>query len=367
MAKTFITGANGFLGRNMLEYLLKNTDEEFHLLVRSEASERSIKDRLKWASPERINFVFGDLTFPSFGLNYKDSKIVSKCDKYWHFAAATSFDERKKDEIIKTNISGSDNILSFAKNNNNLENLFFVSTAYVSGNNNGVILEDGLCENNGFKNSYEESKYHCEQKVRSLDIPYTVLRPSIVIGDSKTGDPQGEMRMIYGYVLGIYGALLKHFGNEKNFLEHYNSGKIANVPLRLRGHPTTKKNFICIDDVVGMIGDIMNSDCIQKTYHLTSNNIVGDDVKYGVENSLKFSGIDYTKGKIEDRNPVERRAIRFVQAFDPYCLNHDPKWDTTNTDSALKTHKKIGMDRELFSYMLEEFVKNEIIKPYMRR
>jgi len=64
---------------------------------------------------------------------------------------------------------------------------------------------------NGFRNSYEESKYESEILIRKTSLPWTIFRPSIIVGDSRTFDSQGENRMVYGFVLGIYYSILKKY------------------------------------------------------------------------------------------------------------------------------------------------------------
>jgi thioester reductase-like protein len=55
-----------------------------------------------------------------------------------------------------------------------------------------VVYEHELNLGQGFKNHYESTKFQAEVWVRSLmdQIPTTVYRPAIVVGDSKTGETQ---------------------------------------------------------------------------------------------------------------------------------------------------------------------------------
>lgn len=367
MAKNvFITGSNGFLGRNMLETLLKSTNDNFCLLVRSEASKKSISEHVGREYLSRIKFVSGDLTLPWFGMNQSDIENVLSCADYWHFAAATSFDDRKKESIIATNIGGANNISTLAEANKSLNHLFFISTAYVAGRNKGIIYEDKMPVRNGFKNSYEESKYDAEIIIRNSDTPWTIFRPSIVVGNSKTLSCQGETRMIYGYILGIYTALLKHFDSEDSFVKSWCNKIFPYVNIRMKGCYKTKKNFVCIDDVIGMISDIIKNNCNKKTYHLTSNNIIGDNISSAFNYGFRVKGLNYVGSKVHNPNRIERFAHRITSAFDDYCLNDDPEWDTTNTNNALTFHNKTGMNKVLFVNLIESFIENEIINKFIK-
>jgi nucleoside-diphosphate-sugar epimerase len=64
------------------------------------------------------------------------------------------------------------------------------STTSVSGRLQGRIAEGELPRPPGFANAIDESRYRAEQAVREAmeRVPTTILRPSIVVGDSRTGE-----------------------------------------------------------------------------------------------------------------------------------------------------------------------------------
>jgi nucleoside-diphosphate-sugar epimerase len=63
-----------------------------------------------------------------------------------------------------------------------------VSTAYVSGRHPDRFHEDEHAVGQTFRNSYEHSKFQAEALLRDqYDLPLAVVRPSIVIGDSRSG------------------------------------------------------------------------------------------------------------------------------------------------------------------------------------
>src|SRR5690606_24536182 len=65
----------------------------------------------------------------------------------------------------------------------------YVSTCYVAGTREGMIFENELDRGQGFKNHYESTKYAAEVLVERSkgELDTRILRPAIVIGDSKTG------------------------------------------------------------------------------------------------------------------------------------------------------------------------------------
>lgn len=66
----------------------------------------------------------------------------------------------------------------------------YISTCYVAGKRGGLIYESDLAHDKGFRNAYEETKHFAEIEVERLKdkLPLTIYRPSVVCGDSKTGE-----------------------------------------------------------------------------------------------------------------------------------------------------------------------------------
>jgi nucleoside-diphosphate-sugar epimerase len=69
-----------------------------------------------------------------------------------------------------------------------LERYGHLSTAYVAGTHAGRFSESDLDVGQGFNNTYERSKLEAEQLVHASDsLPWTIMRPSIVVGDRRSG------------------------------------------------------------------------------------------------------------------------------------------------------------------------------------
>jgi len=365
--KIFITGATGFLGRNLLESLIRSSEKDiFLILARSDAARRMLQEQLGWVPPQRFRIIAGDVTLPNCGLSeHTLRQVVRGRTEFWHIAAATSFDNSKRDEIIKANLGGTNNIISLARQAKSLEALYYASTAYIAGVNTDTILEDRMPDNKGFKNVYEESKYESEKRVRESGLPFVILRPSIILGHSRTGDSQCETRMMYGYLLGLYYSILKSVGNEEAFMQQWQRGQQTHVPLRLLGYYHARKNFICVDDVVNMIMEIKRHRPLGKTFNLTSKcSISLADVKHAIERSLNIRGLELVGSDIADPTMTERRIMRFTKPFEPYALKSDPVWDASNTDQALTGYQRVDMTPALFAFLMQRFVEQHIIKPY---
>jgi thioester reductase-like protein len=90
----------------------------------------------------------------------------------------------------------------------------------VAGRRLGLIREDELQHNAGFRNHYEESKYMAELSVAALksDLPVTIHRPAVVVGDSSTGETakyDGIYYLIHYLRKWPAGLVLVNIGNSE--------------------------------------------------------------------------------------------------------------------------------------------------------
>jgi thioester reductase-like protein len=126
---------------------------------------------------------------------------------------------------------------------------------FVSGDRVGTIAEDELAYGQSFRNAYEESKFEAELLVRRAmgQIPATVLRPSIVVGDSKTGEID---RFEGPYALAILLVTSP-----------------VQVPVPLPGDGVAPLNAVPIDYVVDAAAAIhQDSRAVGRTFHLVDPN-----------------------------------------------------------------------------------------------
>ena len=133
----------------------------------------------------------GDITSRDLGLEEKEYiKLCYEVDEVFHCAAATHFENQRADELVTVNVKGTENMLQFA-NSDKQKRFHYISTAYIAGRQNGIVYENEMIDEPLFNNEYERSKFIAEQVVikyvESNEIPYTIYRPSIIVGDSKTG------------------------------------------------------------------------------------------------------------------------------------------------------------------------------------
>ena len=185
--KIFVTGATGLLGTEVVSHLLSTTDDIIYVLVRADsADEGASRLRALWwddavladAVGNRVLPVVGDITTSLMGVIPADVTHVIHC------AAETGI-QKSYAELRRINVEGTRQMVQAAKALPHLQRFTHVSTAYVAGTNSGLIMEEAPLPTSFYSN-YEASKAEAETVVRTSELPFTICRPGMVIGNSKT-------------------------------------------------------------------------------------------------------------------------------------------------------------------------------------
>ena len=190
----FITGFPGFIANRLLERLARK-DCHFILLVQPSLLGRARDEiariaQLRARDIADFRFVEGDISESHLALSAADLELVQRqTTRAFHLAAVYDL-AVPKDLGMRVNAGGTRNVVELARTLPQLRQFHHVSTCYVAGKREGVILETELRHDAGYRNYYEESKYLAELEVESArnDLPVTVHRPAVVCGDSKTGE-----------------------------------------------------------------------------------------------------------------------------------------------------------------------------------
>lgn len=196
-----LTGATGSLGAQIARRLLARGDLDLYVLVRSE-DETSARARLRrewwdWedlrdAASARVRAVSGDVSKPRLGLSDTTyAELTARLTHIIHAAADVRLFE-PLESLRTVNALGTRHALDLARAahaDHGLERFTHVSTAYVAGRCDGLVTEDELTDRHGFSSPYERSKYEAELLVRQAgdELPVSVFRPSMIVGDSRTG------------------------------------------------------------------------------------------------------------------------------------------------------------------------------------
>jgi nucleoside-diphosphate-sugar epimerase len=189
VTQILLTGYPGFIGRRVVERLAaRHPAARFFLLVEPRMREAAAA-RLEDANLlVRSEILCGDLVDPTLGLEHARERL-SGVTHVWHLAAIYDL-AVPASRAYAVNVDGTKHILDFCARLPNLLRLVYFSTVVVSGDRTGRVLESDLEAGQGFFNHYEHTKHLAEIEVRRRmpALPVTIIRPGVVVGDSKTGE-----------------------------------------------------------------------------------------------------------------------------------------------------------------------------------
>ena len=221
--KLLLTGASGVVGRALLKKL--PTNEVICLTHREPVSISGVET------------VRGNITERRLGLARESfGGLADRIGCIVHAAAVTKF-SRSENEIFTANVDGTRRVLELARAAH--VPLYFVGTAFV----HPVRDPTGA----PVSNAYVESKLCAEDIIRSSGHPATIVRPSIVVGNSRTAE-------------------ISKFQGFHRFLELVIRGRLSWLP----GIADSYIDFIPQDTVADIIVGLVRAEAVNRDYWLTA-------------------------------------------------------------------------------------------------
>lgn len=333
MKAIFLTGVTGVLGRELVSELLSKTEADLYLLIRGKKKASHIERAKKILAAKgleghvggRVKVIEGDITLPLFGMSPDDmADLGHRVSHFFHVAALTSLNGSERDCNL-VNLEGTREALRIAwslRRKGSLRRFYYYSTAFVAGSLQTYrSFEDELPPEPKHANFYESSKCAAEHEVRRAiadGLPGTIFRPSIVVGDSRTGEVS-EFNVIYP------------------FMKLFAHGILRKLPTR----PENSFNIVPIDFVTRAsvhIAFLENS--VGKAFHLVSSDppTIGMLLRLGEEEYPQLPSIeiiDPDEFSKDELGPNEQFVYGMLEPYLGY-LNGHLTFDVRNTSEALK-------------------------------
>ena len=184
----FVTGATGFIGRNLVEQLLER-EGTIYVLVREGSRGRLEELKNRWGAPEgRIVPVIGDLSQEKLGCEDQIEELRGKIDHFFHLAAIYDMTADAESQRV-ANVEGTREAVKLAEELD-AKRFHMVSSIAAAGLYKGTFTEDMFEEAEKVDNHpYFQTKHESEAVVREESkVPWRVYRPGIVVGHSETGE-----------------------------------------------------------------------------------------------------------------------------------------------------------------------------------
>ena len=249
MKKIFVTGADGFLGSNVVRILLERGFEVTAFLFPNSPSKT-----LDGLSVEKV---YGDL------LNAEDLKIGMKgCDAAIHIAANTSIWPARSKFICDVNVKGTKNVIA-AVLDNRLQRLTYVGTAnsFGFGDENDLGNETKPFVAGKYGLDYIDSKYHAQLEVldavKTKNLNAVVVNPTFMFGPHDSKPSAGAMILavqsgkVPGYSKG--GRNFVHVKDAATAIcNSLQQGKVGDCYILGNENLTYKQIFSLIAEVVGV-------------------------------------------------------------------------------------------------------------------
>ncbi|MBN2862356.1 MAG: SDR family oxidoreductase [Bacteroidales bacterium] len=339
--KYILTGATGFLGSHIMAGLLSK-GKGLVILGRSSGGDllkARISKLLKWFGIEHLEELleFYETDFQKKSMGLGENEFETLCKRRLaiiHCASDTSFNEKSRDRVIRSNVDSLSEILNFATISR-AKFFHLISSAYAAGTDRIECYETPVISEH-YNNVYEESKALAEnivaQRCRKEKLPYTIIRPSVVYGDSVTGRSLRFNALYYPVrslqlIRDIYLADIKNNKGKKSSEcgIHINKNGILYLPVRIFIPDEGKINLIPVNYFTEALFSILEKPSTEAYYHITSNNpqTMANLVTY-TERFLNITGIEViigTPSADELRNPAEELFDYFIREYKPYIAD----------------------------------------------
>lgn len=338
-----LTGATGFLGKQLTIRLLSE-GHNVYALIRNERKADRLLDSLSTELQNNLSIIKGNVANDRLGVSVETINLLKdKIDTVYHIAAYLSFDDRDREKTFDINVNGTKNVLEFSKEIRT-KKFYHVSTAYTLGDQL-FGREELHPKDNTFVNPYEESKCHAEHLVfeYSEDFHVSIFRPSIIIGDSKTGEAETTFAL-YGVIRSL--ELLKKRLERK---------QVKGEKIKFLCTEEAAQNLVPVDYVVTVLTLAIDHAKRSTIYHITNptpptNQLVLDLIQSSLDfYQVELVPTDYD-GELTDQDIKLNQPMKVFHKYFEKTLT----FDDSNTRKLLQDANidPFTLDREMLERII---------------
>ena len=244
MHRMLITGGSGFIGRNLIDFILRETEYEIVSMSRSESNIHS-------GSTDRVKNIHHDLRQP---IGKKISTEIGKVDYIIHLAASTHTQKSIVEPIsfVLDNVVGTANLLEFARQRTpDLKQFFYLSTAEIFGpSTTGIIFKDDSALNPF--SPYAATKIGAQELCISYGNTY-------------------EVPVAIGHAMNAFGP---HQSPQKfipQTIQKILKGERVLIHLNAEGLAPNRRNYLHIDDLCGAILFLTHNGVSGEKYNIAAS------------------------------------------------------------------------------------------------
>lgn len=318
-----LTGITGLVGASVVTAILSK-HKDFHIVaicrgahmhpaefrVKKTITEQCLFDGKTEQDAEeilkQITVIDGDVK----RLPFDEIAKYAPYDAMFHCAADVNLGKDPEGKTYATNFEGTKNALE-AVRRFQIPVLHYVSTAYVAGNAVGRVMEGSLPAT-GFNNSYEKSKFDAEKMVRSSGIPFTIYRPSIIVG--RRSDGLIRKPLAFYRILEFLGHIKQHRCKKAGI----DCAGPFEMSMRLESKSTEEIYFVPIDYVQYAISNLFFQPVRNETYHVTGESPVSTkQIAIALSSVLQASGLTVAE-QVDNPTPDEKMIVKMISDLLPY-------------------------------------------------
>ncbi len=195
MGRALVTGFPSFVARKLVSELLEDEASSVVALVPERDREAAEEAAQLSRDGSRIEIVGGEVGAIDFGLSGAQYLALAKELTVAHYVPdaqllASRGTDKKPEELRRGYIAMAREALAFASASESLHVSVLHSSVDVAGTYRGLFSEGDLAKGQRFSGAGAEGRAIAEAMFRRRmpDLPLCVVRPTVVIGDSRTGD-----------------------------------------------------------------------------------------------------------------------------------------------------------------------------------